>query len=109
MMNTDYKFGEVNDLASQIECGDDKVQFKNIFENGNGGVSLIAFKAGQNLAPHMSPAAVMVYVLEGEIEFTMIDRPHILKKGEFLLMGHDVCHSVLAKSDAKVMLTKVKF
>lgn len=108
MLNTEYRFGTVNNLASQIENGEDMVQFRHIFENSNGGVSLVAFRAGQKLATHNAPAEVMVYVLEGEIEFTMIDMPHALKSGEFLLIGEGVPHSVAAKTDSKVMLVKIK-
>lgn len=108
MLETNYKFGEVNTLATQIENGADRVQFKNIFGNANGGVVLLAFKAGQKLDQHIAPAEVMVTVLEGEIVFTMIDRPLAVRAGEFLLMGVDVPHSVEAKADSKVMLTKIK-
>lgn len=108
MLQTEYKFGEVNVLAGQIASSDDKVNFKTIFSNDNGGVSLLAFKAGQKLATHLAPAEVMVCVLEGEIEFTMLDVPHRIRAGEFMLMGADVPHSVAAKTDTKVMLVKVK-
>ncbi|MBD5205579.1 MAG: cupin domain-containing protein [Bacteroidales bacterium] len=108
MITTDYKFGEVHGIVNQIESGSDKVHFKQIFSNENGGVVLLAFKNGQKLDTHVAPAEVMVTVLEGEIEFTMIDKPHTIKAGEFMLMGADVPHSVLAKADSKVMLIKVK-
>ena len=108
MINTEYKFGEVHVLANQIENGEDKVHFQTIFNNANGGVSLVGFKAGQKLDTHTAPAEVMVTVLEGDIEFTMLDKIHHLKAGEFLLMGEGVPHSVSALSDAKVMLVKVK-
>ncbi|MBD5268429.1 MAG: cupin domain-containing protein [Bacteroides sp.] len=108
MLETDYKFGEVHSLADQIENGADRVHFKNIFNNANGGVALVAFKAGQELERHFAPAEVMVNVIEGEIEFTYNDRPLTLRQGQFLLMGAEVGHSVLAKTDAKVMLVKVK-
>lgn len=108
MLETEYKFGEVHTLASQVSAAADKVQFKSIFKNDNGGVSLLAFQANQVLTRHLAPAEVMVYVLEGEIEFTMIDRQHTLKAGEFLLIGEGVPHSVVAKADSKVMLVKVK-
>lgn len=107
MLNTDYKFGEVHRLADQIETAADKVQFKHIFNNDNGGVVLVAFKAGQGLDTHIAPAEVMVNVLEGEIEFTMLDRTHTLRAGEFLLMGANVSHSVKAKADSKMMLVKI--
>lgn len=108
MLSTEYKFGEVHVLASQIEAGEDKVHFHPIFGNENGGAVLLAFKAGQKLDTHTAPAELMITVLEGEIEFTMIDTPHILKAGEFMLVGAGVNHSVAAKADSKVMLFKVK-
>lgn len=108
MLQTNYKFGEVNVLSSQIEKSDEKVQFKNIFANPNGGVSLLAFAAGQELTTHTAPAEVMVCVLDGEIEFTMIDTPHVIRAGQFLLMGREVPHSVKARTEAKVMLVKIK-
>lgn len=108
MLNTDYKFGEVHDLSAQIETGHDKVHFKSIFENSNGGVSLIAFTAGQKLAEHTAPAELMVYVVEGEIVFTVVDKPHTLRAGQFMLVGKGVAHSVTANADSKVMLVKVQ-
>lgn len=108
MLNTDYRFGEVHTLADQIQAADDKVHFKHIFNDENGGVVLVAFKAGQKLDTHTAPAEVMVNVLEGEVEFTMIDKVHTIKAGQFLLMGAQVPHSVAAKADSKLMLVKVK-
>lgn len=107
MLNTDYKFGEVHNLTAQIETCNDKVQFKHIFNNENGGVVIVAFKKDQKLDTHTAPAEVMVNVLEGEIEFKMLDKPHTIKAGEFLLMGKDVPHSVVAKDDSKLMLIKI--
>ncbi len=108
MLNTEYKFGEVHTLLPQIENRNDKVNFKSIFENANGGVSLLAFKEGQVLAEHLAPGELMVYVIEGEIEFTMIDHKNHLKAGDFMLIGESVPHSVIAKADSKVMLVKIK-
>lgn len=108
MLKTDYKFGEVHTLADQIESNSDRVRFKNIISTPTGGVSLLAFKAGQKLDEHIAPAELMVTVLEGEITFTVTDKPHTLHAGEFLLVGEGVAHSVFASADSKVMLTKIK-
>lgn len=108
MLKTDYKFGEVFHLASQVEKNESKVEFREIMGNDNGGVVLLAFGAGQDLARHLAPAEVMVNVLEGDVDFTMIDRTLHLHKGDFFLMGNGVPHSVHAVSDAKVMLVKIK-
>lgn len=108
MLKTGYKFGEVHSLAAQAVGNADAVDFKGIFENGNGGVSLLAFKKLQSLTEHVAPAEVMVYVIEGEVEFTMLDKAQNIKAGEFMLMGAGVPHSVIAREDSKVMLIKVK-
>ncbi len=108
MLSTDFRFGEVHNLSSTITPDDEKVRFQRIFENANGGVVLLDFKAGQNLPTHTAPAEVMVYVLEGNVEFTMLGVPHELKTGEFLLMGQQVQHSVVARTDTKIMLVKIK-
>lgn len=108
MLETSYKFGETHNLSTQIELSSDKVQFRPIFNNANGGVALLGFKTGQKLDEHLSPAELMVTVLEGEIVFTVIDTPHTLHAGEFLLVGEGVPHSVVANADSKVLLTKIK-
>ncbi|MDE6393842.1 MAG: cupin domain-containing protein [Duncaniella sp.] len=108
MLKTDFKFGEVNNLSSQIEMDSERPSVKHIFSNGNGGVSLLALKSGQKLDEHLSPAELMVTVLEGDIVFTMMDKPHVIHAGEFMLVGEGVLHSVEAKADSKVLLTKIK-
>lgn len=108
MIDTEYKFGQVYALADQIQPAGDHPQFHRVFENTNGGVNLLALKAGQKLDRHVAPAEVMVNVIEGSIEFTMIDKPHSIGAGEFLLIGEGVPHTVEAKADSKIMLIKVK-
>lgn len=108
MIETDYKFGEVHALASQIESGSDRVHFKQIISTPNGAVALLAFNAGQKLDEHTAPAELMVTVLEGEIVFTVTGKPNVLRAGEFMLVGEGVTHSVAANADSKVMLTKLK-
>ena len=107
-MKSNYKFGSVTQLLEQIEADPVSVKFHSIFETGNGGVVLLAFKKGQKLETHLAPAELMVNVLEGEVEFTMLDKTSNIKRGEFMLVGADVPHSVEALTDAKVMLVKIK-
>lgn len=108
MLETEYKFGEAHSLADQIQPAEDHAQFRRIFENNNGGVVLLALKKGQELSRHTAPAELMVNVIEGSIEFTMVDKPHVINAGEFFLVGEGVPHSVLANTDSKVMLVKIK-
>ncbi|MCH5226277.1 MAG: cupin domain-containing protein [Muribaculaceae bacterium] len=107
-MKTNFKFGEVHNACDIVKYNSEKVDFLQIFETECGGVCVLAMKEGQKLDTHTAPFEVMVTVCEGEIEFTMIDKAHTIKAGEFLLMGADVAHSVEAKKDSKIMLIKVK-
>ena len=107
-MKTNYRFGEVFSLNDQVDFASDRIECQQIFETGNGGVSILAFKAGQKLDTHLAPFEVMVTVNEGEIDFTMLDETRRLKAGDFILMGANVPHSVNAVADSKVVLVKIK-
>lgn len=107
-MKTNFKFGEVLKFNESVEYNSDKVEFKTVFETTKGGVSLVAMKAGQKLETHIAPFEVMVTVCEGEIEFTMLEQSYRLRAGEYLLMGANVPHSVVANIDSKMMLVKVQ-
>ncbi|MDE6558348.1 MAG: cupin domain-containing protein [Muribaculaceae bacterium] len=108
MIDTNFKFGEVYNLADRVQADSERVQFTPVIGGDNGGVSLLAFKAGQGLSEHLAPAELMVTVLEGEIVFTIREAPHVVRAGEFLLVGEGVPHSVAANLDSKVLLTKIK-
>lgn len=107
-MKTNFKFGEVTKLYDAVKYNSQKVEFLPIFETNFGGASAVALKAGQKLDTHTAPFMVMVNVCEGEIEFTMLEQSKLIKAGEFLLMGADVPHSVVANVDSKLLLFKVK-
>ncbi|MCH5233405.1 MAG: cupin domain-containing protein [Muribaculaceae bacterium] len=107
-MKTDYKFGEVIRFNEAISFSDENVVFSNVFETEYGGVSNVALKAGQKLETHIAPFEVMVTLCVGEIDFTMLDMTHNMKAGEFLLMGANVPHSVVAKQDSIITLVKIK-
>lgn len=107
-MNTNYKFGEIIKFDDVISYSDERVAFENIFETNYGGVSVLAMKAGQKLDTHTAPFEVMVTMCAGEVDFTMLDMTHNLKAGEFLLMGANVPHSVIAKQDSIITLVKIK-
>lgn len=108
MTDTSFRFGEVHVLADVVRPAEDRVQFKSIFSTDNGGISILAFQKGQKLDEHVAPAEVMVSVLEGSVEFTIAGSAKVLNRGEFLLLGQGVPHSVVARGDAKIMLVKIK-
>lgn len=105
---TAYNCDEVYNLSSQIKIGDDKAQFHKIFSDDNGSVVLVALKGGQSIGTHTAPENVMVYVLEGDIEFTTPGKVNRIKSGEFMLMRADVPHSLKAFADSKITLVKIR-
>lgn len=107
-MKTNFKFGEVLKFDESVKYDAEKVEFKTVFETTKGGVSLVAMKAGQQLETHLAPFEVMVTLVEGEIEFTMLDQTYSIRAGEYILMGANVPHSVVAKADSKMLLVKIK-
>ena len=107
-MKTNFKFGEVLKLNELVHYNVEKVEFQQVFETNHGGIALVALKAGQKLDTHTAPFEIMVTVCEGDIEFTMLEQSHRLRAGEFLLMGANVPHSVVANLDSKILLYKVK-
>lgn len=108
MTDTSFRFNEVHSLVNQIETGSDRVHVKTILSNSNGGVTLLAFEAGQKLEEHVAPAEVMVYTIEGSVEFNIQGKTHNLAAGNFLLLEQGTPHSVFAREHSKVMLIKVK-
>ena len=107
-MKTNFKFGEVQYFKEAVDFSSENPVMQTVFETSKGSVSLVALKEGQKLDTHTAPFEVMVTVCEGEVDFTMLDMTHNLKEGEFLLMGANVPHSVVANKDSRIMLFKIK-
>lgn len=104
---TDLRFGGVYDILDLIEPSGEKVQFLNLMNTPNGGASLLALKAGQALDSHAAPGELLVYVLEGDIEFTYEGNTSMIHGGQILMLGQGVPHAVKCTRDAKILLCKV--
>lgn len=106
--STSYNCDEVYNLSSQVKIDNDKPQFRKIFTGNNGTAILLALKAEQAIGTHAAPEDVMVYVLEGDIEFTTPEKVNRIKTGEFLLLRADVPHGLKALADSKLTIVKVR-
>lgn len=72
------------------------------------GITLMAFSAGEEISTHAAPGDAFVTVLEGEGEFTIGGKPHVVKGGESIVMPKDIPHAVKAITDFKMLLVLVK-
>ncbi len=95
-------------LANELEYVNGEVVTKDVFSNDNGSVKLLAFDKGVMLARHSVDRDVMVYVIEGSVEFEIDDQRQHLETGNSILMPANTAHTVLALDKAKVMLIRIK-
>ncbi|MDE5567322.1 MAG: cupin domain-containing protein [Muribaculaceae bacterium] len=95
-------------LADELKYVDGEVVTKDVFSNDNGSVRLLAFDKGVMLARHSVDSDVMVYVIEGEVEFEIDDQRHHLISGNSILMPANTAHTVLALDKAKVILIRIR-
>lgn len=68
--------------------------------------SILALRAGTELAEHNSPHAASLQVLVGRVQVTGIDTSEPLQAGELVVLTHQR-HAVLALEDAVFLLTTV--
>lgn len=95
-------------LADELKYVDGEVVTKDVFSNDNGSVRLLAFDKGVMLARHSVDSDVMVYVIEGEVEFEIDDQRQHLTAGNSILMPANTPHTVLALDKAKVILIRIR-
>lgn len=107
MANKPFEKNQTAKLVSLIDYDKTRVASRVINENGQGVEILLAFTAGSRLDAHSAPADLTVLVMEGELVFTVGDKPHRLRAGDVLTVAANAVHSVEAKEDTKVLLTKL--
>ena len=95
-------------LSKELEYKTGDVVAKEILSNDNGSVTLLAFDSNAMLARHSVTADVLVYVIEGSLEFEVEDQRHQLRAGDSILLPANTPHTVLALENTKVMLTRLK-
>jgi quercetin dioxygenase-like cupin family protein len=68
-------------------------------------VVLFAFRAGQQLKEHRTSSQLLVQVLRGRIIFATADNSVSLQAGMVLQLEENVPHTVIARTDAIMLLT----
>lgn len=94
-------------LRDELEYKDGDVVAKNIVKNDNGSVTLLAFDYNAMIARHSVNADVLVYVVEGAVEFEVNDQRHKLDAGNAMVLPANTPHTVVALAKSKVLLTKL--
>lgn len=93
------------DLTSYADGG---IVSQQLTKNDSGNITLFAFDKGQALSEHSAPFDAVVQVLDGEGRFTIGGEPHLVKKGQMIVMPANVPHAVDAVEKMKMMLIMIK-
>jgi quercetin dioxygenase-like cupin family protein len=95
-------------LADLVDYQQGAVVSREIMNEKTGTVTLFAFDKGQGLSEHTTPFDALVYLLDGEAEVTISEKPLNLKQGEMVIMPANQPHALKAIKRFKMMLTMIK-
>jgi len=100
---------EVFDIAVMVDYAEGSIVSRTLIESKGGTVTLFALDAGQSLSEHTAPFDALVFVFDGEGEFTVGGKAHRVATGQVLMMPADIPHAVKAEEPFKMLLTMLRF
>jgi quercetin dioxygenase-like cupin family protein len=114
-MEHDKKHNSAEDLGAQvlklvdlIDYQDGSVVSREILHKNTGTVTLFAFDQGQGLSEHTAPFDALVYIIDGEAEVIISQKPYHLIIGEMIIMPANQPHAIKATKKFKMLLTMVR-
>jgi quercetin dioxygenase-like cupin family protein len=93
------------DLRQLTRFRDEGPSVQILSDSGVARVVLFAFKAGQSLKEHRTSSPILVQALRGRVTFSANGTQARLQAGTILQLEANVPHSVLAQTDAVVLVT----
>lgn len=103
---SDFKGPEV--LSDIVSYQEGSIVSRILFKAGNGSATVFAFDKGQELSEHTVPFEALVYIVDGEGEFTISGVTSLVKMGEAIRMPAGEPHAVKATERFKMLLSMVK-
>lgn len=98
------------DIVSMINYDDNNVQSRILAKNDNNLALLVAIKKNQMMEEHTSPVDAFLYVIEGEVEFSVYGEKtesFQIEKGEIFYFEREERHTVLGKKDSKILVIRM--
>jgi quercetin dioxygenase-like cupin family protein len=95
-------------LTDLIAYQADSVVSRAIIDKKAGTITLFAFDSGQGLSEHTTPYDALVFILDGEAEVTISNKPIRLKKGELTIMPANEPHALSAVTKFKMLLVMIR-
>lgn len=97
----------VQALISLVDYQHGAIVSRTLIKKDGGNVTLFAFDADENLSEHSTPHDALAFVLEGVLEITIGGELNQLHAGDILLLPASIPHTVLAKSQCKMLLMMI--
>ena len=95
---------EVLTLKDQVNYQEGQVVSKTLTQNPFISVTLFAFDKGEEISTHESDSDAFVTCLDGLGKLTIDGEPHIVHKGESIVMAAKHPHAVFTEEKFKMML-----
>ena len=103
-----YEKATVIALENSVEYTAGGVVSKQVTKNDAGNITLFSFDKGQGLTEHTANFDAVVQILDGEAEIRIDGIPHILKKGDCIIMPAGHPHALHATERFKMLLTMIR-
>lgn len=105
---TTYPKAEVISLEQSVDYTPGGIISKQVTKNSVGNITIFSFDKGQGLTEHIANFDAFVQILDGEAEIRIDGIPHILKKGDCIIMPANRPHALKAIERFKMLLTMIR-
>jgi quercetin dioxygenase-like cupin family protein len=99
---------EIASFEKDLDYSEERIVSKVILESSFSKEIRILLKGGQVMKEHKAPFPIIVHVLEGEIDFGVSAKNHVLVKGSIISLDANIPHDLSAQKDSVVRLTLLK-
>lgn len=103
-----YEKANVIALKQSIDYTPGGVVSKQVTKNSAGNITIFSFDKDQGLTEHTANFDAFVQILDGKAEIRINGNPHILKKGDCIIMPANVPHALRAVEQFKMLLTMIR-
>ena len=100
--------GQASKLVDLIAYQEGAVVSRTIIDKEIGTVTLFAFDEGQGLSEHTAPYDALVYIVEGDAEIIIAQKPIHMKEGEIVIMPANQPHALKATKRFKMILIMIR-
>lgn len=105
---TTYPKAEVISLEQSVDYTPGGIISKQVTKNSVGNITIFSFDKEQGLTEHTANFDAFVQILDGEAEIRIDGIPHILEKGDCIIMPANRPHALKAIERFKMLLTMIR-